>query len=488
MERLLFTWLSKGDFVIYFFKSYTHKNPAYEGPNGRTCLHAAIIRNDKEMTGKLLEWKRELTKVVDDQGCTPLHLAASMGRTLIAKQLLECDRSAAYIKEKEHKRTALHFAAHYGHEGVMKNIIRECPDCCELVDDKHQNILHTAIMKGQVALGHIALKDPWLSNVLLNGKDDNGDTPLHRIAYNKSLSFFFLGTRFATDARIDNMAFNKKNQNALNILQEDERNFAGAYMGQRLQDKLKQSGVVLGRRIVPNVRKTENVNKTVMKNEGDERGGKLGDTHLLVAILIATVSFAAGFTMPGGYQSDKGPDQGSAILSRSTAFQAFVVTNTIAMTLSSCAVFLNLYSSMYAKRNVLFTTLYAVSMFTLLALVAMVIAFITGTYAVLGHSSGLGITICVLGSLLFFVLYEVMIYDETALRVAIPLVPLSIFFLLIFFLMIKMFAVMGKLRHLCVGSNSSAPKREGRWSNSTPATSTSSQLRSDKEMVVYNRC
>lgn len=55
--------------------------------------------------------------------------------------------------------------------------------------------------------------------------------------------------------------------------------------------------------------------------------------------------------------------------------------------------------------------------------------------------------------------------------------------------MIKMFFVMGKLRHLCVGSNSSAPKREGRWSKSTPATSTSSQLRSDREMVVvYNRC
>ncbi|GMY20704.1 ankyrin repeat-containing protein At5g02620-like, partial [Fagus crenata] len=42
------------------------------------------------------------------------------------------------------------------------------------------------------------------------------------------------------------------------------------------------------------------------------------ETNLLVAMLVATVTFAAAFTMPGGYKSD-GPDQGLANLTAKVA-------------------------------------------------------------------------------------------------------------------------------------------------------------------------
>ena len=54
------------------------------------------------------------------------------------------------------------------------------------------------------------------------------------------------------------------------------------------------------------------------------------DPHLLVAALIAAVTFAAGFTMPSGYISEKGPAQGLAILTNNSAFKAFLINNTIA--------------------------------------------------------------------------------------------------------------------------------------------------------------
>lgn len=56
----------------------------------------------------------------------------------------------------------------------------------------------------------------------------------------------------------------------------------------------------------------------VEENQGFKEIGKFWnkakETHLLVATLLATVTFAAAFTMPGGYQSEKGLDQGAIVL------------------------------------------------------------------------------------------------------------------------------------------------------------------------------
>lgn len=54
------------------------------------------------------------------------------------------------------------------------------------------------------------------------------------------------------------------------------------------------------------------------------------NTLLLVSTLVATVTFAAGFTMPGGYNNSE-PDQGMATLLSKRKFQVFVICDTIAM-------------------------------------------------------------------------------------------------------------------------------------------------------------
>ncbi|KAE9445307.1 hypothetical protein C3L33_22795, partial [Rhododendron williamsianum] len=66
--------------------------------------------------------------------------------------------------------------------------------------------------------------------------------------------------------------------------------------------------------------------------EAIELSVKLFQTIVIVAALIATITFAAAFTIPGGYDGNQGRrDQGMAILARESAFKAFVITNTIAM-------------------------------------------------------------------------------------------------------------------------------------------------------------
>ncbi|XP_004289126.1 PREDICTED: serine/threonine-protein phosphatase 6 regulatory ankyrin repeat subunit C-like [Fragaria vesca subsp. vesca] len=233
------------------------------------------------MTKKLLERIRGLTKAVDEQGCTPLHLAASLGHTSIVKLLLKHDRSAAYVKEKEEKKTALHFAAMKGHVHVMKQLISQCPDCCELVDKNSRNFLHCSILADkEISVVYFVLEDPWLSNILLNGKDDNGDTPLHYLA--DTCCDHTFGDGLVIDARVDKMTFNKANQNALDILlqitQIKRYSLILTKQGQ-LKEKLKMNGVIPGCRHVRDKEEVPVENKEKEKPSEDEYR-EVKETHL----------------------------------------------------------------------------------------------------------------------------------------------------------------------------------------------------------------
>ncbi|CBI17198.3 unnamed protein product, partial [Vitis vinifera] len=124
---------------------------------------------------------------------------------------------------------------------------------------------------------------------------------------------------------------------------------------------------------------------------------KQGETHLIVSALITTVTFAAGFTLPGGYKED----DGQAILSKKAAFEAFVVTDTIAMLSSLCAVFLHFFMTMHKRGKFLEKHLLWAFSLTMVGMGAMAIAFATGLYAVLPHSSGLSFLTCILCSCFF---------------------------------------------------------------------------------------
>ena len=138
---------------------------------------------------------------------------------------------------------------------------------------------------------------------------------------------------------------------------------------------------------------------------------KASEYHLVVAALIATVTFAAAFTLPGGYKSDTedGPNRGTAILSKNAAFQAFVISDAIAMVLSLSAVFVHFILSLKYFKQFIFLFIFALS-FTLIAMAAMIVAFVTGTYAVLATPSlTLAIVTCIIG-LTFFLLVNFLLY------------------------------------------------------------------------------
>jgi len=142
---------------------------------------------------------------------------------------------------------------------------------------------------------------------------------------------------------------------------------------------------------------------------------KARESHLVVAALIATVTFAAAFTLPGGYKSN----QGTAILAKKGAFIVFVISDAISMVLSICAILMHFYMAYYQGLEMIdkVTTTKLLSfamMFIGIGMETMVFAFISGIYAVLDPYSGPAISVYVigLGCLLFFTCFSLWIVYE----------------------------------------------------------------------------
>ena len=154
-----------------------------------------------------------LTEKADDRGYVPLHHAVELEHTdnlAVVKLLLQFNRSAAYRKDNE-GRTPLHIAASLGRRKIMMEIIRVCPDCCELVDNRGWNVLHFIAKspRGVVGMTNGILQESSFSN-LINRKDNEGNAPLHLLAASNDIPRLFL-----SHLRLDKMAFNNQNHNAL---------------------------------------------------------------------------------------------------------------------------------------------------------------------------------------------------------------------------------------------------------------------------------
>ncbi|XP_039172109.1 ankyrin repeat-containing protein ITN1-like [Eucalyptus grandis] len=371
-----------------------------KGPKGLTALHAAIFHLP---TGwwKILEKTPEVIKEGDDLGRTPLHYVACFGEVKAVRLLLHHDTSVAYDLDKGGE-SALHIAAFQGHINVIDELIRSCPDACDIINTEGQTALHAAIMGGQVNVVKYILKMPNLED-LINEQDINGNTALHLAALKKKYNIIYI---LAQDKRVDRLATNKDHLTALDIFAaHDEVGYRavkvlhvlkGSYGIQHFQDWVTE---YVKKRLDKQFVEGQPVASTTMgintgnRENFDSSKRSIIDLQQLVAVLIATVTFAAAFTMPGGYFND-GPDQGMPILADRPAFKAFVIFNTTAFCFSILALFL-LYDPCFwgARQQARYAA--AAGCYLYFAICGLVLAFACGTYVVLTRTNGLGIVLFV---------------------------------------------------------------------------------------------
>ncbi|XP_060182090.1 protein VAPYRIN-LIKE-like [Lycium barbarum] len=131
---------------------------------GRTPLHIASIHGHVEVIQFLVSVGSD-TDMLDSQGWTPLHFAAHQGHFEAVDFVLNHSNFAKYALTKQGK-TAYELATDKGHSKLYDLL---------LLGDT----LHRAARKGDVS----DIKKCITEGANVNGKDQNGWTPLHRAAF-----------------------------------------------------------------------------------------------------------------------------------------------------------------------------------------------------------------------------------------------------------------------------------------------------------------
>ncbi|TVU45215.1 hypothetical protein EJB05_04691, partial [Eragrostis curvula] len=292
-----------------------------------TALHQAVLGGHIRIVEILLDKRPELIDLTDSDGNNALHYAAQKNHPRAVDMLLNKQSELAYKRNLKNLWSPLHMAAHYGSTDAIKALLRHCPDVAEMVDSYGGNAFHTSVTSGKLNALKCLLRHVRPAE-LLNRVDHGGNTPLHLAAKMSRVSSALM---LLKDSRVDPCVRDHDGQTARSLvelkLHTGEMDAYEMYLWKQL--KHQESKRCRKQQLPP---MTAYPSRRATNEKYFER---IVETYILVATLIATVTFAATFTMPGGYDNGSG----LAIHRHTMAFKIFVISNTIAMCSSIVVVF-----------------------------------------------------------------------------------------------------------------------------------------------------
>ncbi|XP_072971539.1 ankyrin repeat-containing protein At5g02620-like [Typha angustifolia] len=400
-ETALYVSSEKGhvEVVCEILKVSDVQSAAIKANSNFDAFHIATKQGHLEVLKELLHYFPALAMTTSSLNSTALDTAATQGHTDIVNLLLETDASLARIA-KNNGKTVLHSAARKGHVEVVKSLLSKDPSIGVRTDKKGQTALHMAV-KGQNADIVLELLKPDISVVHL--EDNKGNKPLH-IATRKG-NLKMVHTLLSVEG-IDINAVNKAGETALTIAEKccnEEiayllREF-GAVIAKETNPsnpakQLKQTVSDIKHGVQSQLKQTRQTEMRVEKIKKKLQKLHIGglnnaiNSNTVVAVLIATVAFAAIFTVPGQFVEvpQDGLTLGQAYIAKNAAFITFLVFDSLALFISLAVVIVQtslIVVEQKAKRRMVFV----MNKLMWLACLFISVAFISLTYVVVGESN-----------------------------------------------------------------------------------------------------
>ncbi|KAL6221465.1 hypothetical protein ACLB2K_009216 [Fragaria x ananassa] len=328
-----------------------------------TALHTAATQGHIEIVDLLLETDSNLAKIARNNGKTVLHSAARMGHLEVVKSLLSKDPTAAFRTDLKGQ-TALHMAVKGQNEEIVLELIKRDPSVLAVEDNKGNTALHIATRKGRVENVRCLLS---IEGININAINKSGETP------------FDIAEKFGSSELVSVLkeagAINSgKPANPAKQLKQTVSDIKHDVQSQLQQTR---QTVVRVNKIAKNLKKLHisGLNNAI-------------NSATIVAVLIATVAFAAIFTVPGQYVEDKTPGYtlGQAHIAKNAAFIIFFVFDSLALFISLAVVVVQtsvVVIEQKAKKQLVFV----INKLMWLACLFISIAFISLTYVVVGSQS-----------------------------------------------------------------------------------------------------
>ncbi|PNX95381.1 ankyrin repeat-containing protein [Trifolium pratense] len=393
-ETALFTAAEKGhlDVVKELLKHSTLQTVSKKNRSGFDPLHIAASQGHHAIVQVLLDYDPNLSKTIGPSNATPLITAATRGHVEVVNELLSKDCSLLEIARSNGK-NALHLAARPGHIEIVKALLSKDPQLARRTDKKGQTALHMAV-KGQRCDVVKLLLEADAAIVML--PDKFGNTALH-VATRKKRVEIVNELLLLPDTNVN--ALTRDHKTALDIAEnlplseessdiKDVLSRHGALRANELnqpRDELRKTVTQIKKDVHTQLEQTKRTNKNVhniskeLRKLHREGINNATNSVTVVAVLFATVAFAAIFTIPGGDNDD-----GSGVVAAYSAFKIFFIFNAIAL-FTSLAVVVVQITLVRGETKAEKRVVEVINKLMWLASVCTSVAFIASSYIVVGR-------------------------------------------------------------------------------------------------------
>ncbi|KAJ0829856.1 putative ankyrin repeat-containing domain, PGG domain, ankyrin repeat-containing domain superfamily [Helianthus annuus] len=265
------------------------------------------------------------------------------------------------VRPRKYSSRLLFIAAEMGNIKFIVELIRSYPDLIWQVNDNNQSIFHVAVSHRQEGVYNL-LYEIGMTDLIAPLTDVDGNNMLHLAAMNPKNKRL---------QEISGVALQM--QRELLWYKEVEGMIPPSY-----QERKNNAGLLPHELFTKEHKELMSASEKWMKDTASH--------CMVVAALIATIVFAAAFTVPGGYNQDKG----IPIFRQRKAFIIFVISDAISLTFATVSILMFLYilTSRYAEQDFLETLPKKLmkGLATLfLSIVAMMVAF-SASFFVLYHN------------------------------------------------------------------------------------------------------
>ncbi|AEE82463.1 ankyrin repeat family protein [Arabidopsis thaliana] len=286
-------------------------------------VHVALNARSIGVLDVILNEYPSLEDERDEEGRTCLSFAASIGFYKGVCNLLDRSTKNVYVCDEDGS-FPIHTAAENGHIRIVKEILKRCPHSKHMLNKLGQNVLHIAAKIGEHNLVKSLMRSDDTKHLGV-GQDVDGNTPLHLAV----LNWRYRSIRtLASDVKILQL----RNDNGLTARGIAESVLKPNYI---FHERLTLAFLLDAHAF----RGCGSVKSLTKPSEplDHEKSRDYVNTLLLVAALVATMTFAAGFTIPGGFNSSA-PHLGRATLTTDPNLFFFLLFDILAMQTSVASI------------------------------------------------------------------------------------------------------------------------------------------------------
>ncbi|XP_015902821.3 ankyrin repeat-containing protein BDA1-like [Ziziphus jujuba] len=269
-------------------------------PFGETPLHISAMLGHLNFTKQLLSHNPKgpkLAEELDFHRRSPLHLASAEGYTETVQALIEANKGMCFVRDEDGK-IPLHYAAMRGRLQVIKLLIRAEPKSILENLNEGETVLHLCVQYNQLEALQMLVGSVKENNEFLNSKDQKcGNTILHLAVMLKQIETIKYLVSIPEMIRGANSIFNKSGYSAFGMIEHLPKDFKCVEILNIIQDVQKHDNPELSSCSWKYWwSKFINHLKTYDVDWIKDRSGAL----MIVATVIATMTFQAALNPPGG--------------------------------------------------------------------------------------------------------------------------------------------------------------------------------------------